>query len=55
MKTGKDVTSKDIEKAKQYKEKYDTEHFIIVTSKGITMENSDKSQVDNNSPKVLWR
>ena len=33
-KTGKDVTPKDIEKAKKYNEKYDTDHCLIVTEKG---------------------
>jgi hypothetical protein len=39
-KTGKDVTPKDIEKAKKYKEKYDTDHCLIVTEKGITKKDS---------------
>jgi hypothetical protein len=45
MKTGKDVLSKDIEKAKRYKEKYDTDHCIIVTSKGITARDSKSYRI----------
>jgi hypothetical protein len=45
MKTGKDVKDKDIEKAKRYKEKYDTDHCIIVTSKGITARDSKSYRI----------
>jgi hypothetical protein len=40
MKTGETITSKDIEKAKKYKEKYNTDYCIVVTAKGITMNDS---------------
>ena len=40
MKTGETVTSKDIEKVKKYKEKYNTDFCIIVTAKGITTKDS---------------
>jgi Uncharacterized protein conserved in bacteria (DUF2130) len=40
MKTGENITPKDIEKAKRYKEKYDTDYCIVVTAKGITTKDS---------------
>jgi len=40
MKTGEDIKPKDIEKAKRYKEKYDTDYCIIVNAKGITTKDS---------------
>jgi hypothetical protein len=45
MKTGKDVKPTDIEKAKRYKEKYDTDHCFIVTSKGITARDSKSYRI----------
>ncbi|MGH9980139.1 MAG: DUF2130 domain-containing protein [Nitrososphaeraceae archaeon] len=35
MKTGENITPKDIEKAKMYKEKYNTDYCIIVSANGI--------------------
>ena len=35
MKTGENITSKDIEKAKKYKEKYNTNYCIVVSANGI--------------------
>jgi hypothetical protein len=35
MKTGENITPKDIEKAKNYKEKYNTDYCIIVSANGI--------------------
>jgi hypothetical protein len=40
MKTGETVTSTDLEKAKKYKEKYNTDYCIIVTAKGIRSKDS---------------
>ena len=40
MKTGETVTAKDIEKAKKYKEKYNTDYCIVVSAKGITTKDS---------------
>ena len=40
MKTGENVTAKDIEKVKRYKEKYNTDSCFIVTTKGITTKDS---------------
>jgi hypothetical protein len=40
MKTGENITPKNIEKAKRYKEKYDTDYCIVVTAKGITTKDS---------------
>lgn len=40
MKTGENITAKDIEKAKRYKEKYNTDYCIVVSAKGITAKDS---------------
>jgi hypothetical protein len=40
MNTGENITPKDIEKAKRYKEIYDTDYCIIVTAKGIRTKDS---------------
>ena len=40
MKMGESVTAKDIEKAKKYKENYNTDYCIIVSGKGITTKDS---------------
>ena len=39
-KTGENIIPKDIEKAKRYKEKYDTDYCIIVTANGIASKAS---------------
>ena len=44
-KTGDNVTQKDIEKAKRYKETCNTDYSIIVTSKGITPRDSAGDKV----------
>jgi hypothetical protein len=40
MKTGESITTKDIEKAKKYKEKYSTDTCIIVTTNRISAKDS---------------
>ena len=40
MKTGKKITPRDIEKAKKYKEIYNTDYCILVTANGITTKDS---------------
>lgn len=40
MKTGKDITTRDIEKAKRYKEKYNADDCILVTETGITAKDT---------------
>jgi hypothetical protein len=40
MKTGENITAKDLEKAKRYKEIYDTDYCIVVSAKGITANDS---------------
>jgi hypothetical protein len=40
MKTGENISAKDIEKAKRYKEIYNTDYCIVVTAKGITAKDS---------------
>jgi hypothetical protein len=46
MKTGENITPKDIEKAKRYKEKYDTDYCIVVTAKGITTKDGVPQEED---------
>ena len=40
MKTGESITTKDIEKAKRYKEKYNTDNCILVTATGIAAKDT---------------
>jgi hypothetical protein len=40
MKTGKDITTRDIEKAKRYKENYNADDCILVTETGITAKDT---------------
>jgi hypothetical protein len=40
MKTGESITTKDIEKARRYKEKYNTDDCILVTATGIAAKDT---------------
>ena len=45
MKTGESITTKDIEKAKRYKEKYNTDNRILVTTKSIIAKDTKNHKV----------
>ena len=45
MKTGESITTKDIEKAKRYKEKYNTDNCILVTTKSIIAKDTKNHKV----------
>ena len=45
MKTGESITTKDIEKAKRYKEKYNTDDCILVTTKSIIAKDTKNHKV----------